>query len=392
MNIVKILEKYNLQQFVTFVKYCIVWVSWTIIDIWLLYILVEYAHINTYLAISISFLAAVLNNFLLNKIRTFQDKRKNYIKQYIKFFMVSVVWYLFTMFFMFVFIEIILMWYILAKVLTSVIVLTWNFLSNKFRTFKKPVNVNLDYKIQDNYKYDLSVVIPAFNEENRIKSTLLLINDFIKDNKIKSEIIVVNDWSTDNTLQVLEKLKKSINNLKIVDYWENKWKWYAVKSWIKASKWKLILFTDADNSTPIEEYYNLKNELFNNRAHIAIWSRYLKDSNVKKKQSIFRRAIWRIWNYIIKIVIIDWIKDTQCWFKLFYNCVAQEIFEKQIINRWWFDIELLIIAQINGFKIIEVPVSWYNSVESRLRPFQAVFSTLIELIIIKLNVRMKRYY
>jgi len=280
------------------------------------------------------------------------------------------------------------LWYMLAKILSSGIVLTWNFLGNKLWTFKIRIK---ELYIPEAFDFELSIIIPAYNEANRIKSTLLIINDYILRNKLSAEIIVVSDGSKDNTNELVETYKKTIKNLKLITYKSNKGKGYAIKMGIEASRGEYILFTDADNSTPIEELDKLFRVLKQNHADLVIGSRYLPNSDVKIKQSPWRVFIGRMGNILISIFLIDEIKDTQCGFKLFTHQAAKEIFSMQKVKRFGFDMEILVIAKLLGYKIIESPVSWFNSSESRVRPIKDVFITLKDLFYIKLNLWSGRY-
>ncbi len=147
--------------------------------------------------------------------------------------------------------------------------------------------------------------------------------------------------------------------------------------------------TDADNSTPIEEYASLIQKMRKN--DIAIGSRYLKNSQVKRKQSASRIAIGRIGNFLIQMFLVDGITDTQCGFKLFTHHSAKEIFFRQKVTRFGFDVEVLVIANTLNYSIAEVPVSWFNSPESRFRPIRDAIRTFFDLLYIKLNLWSGRY-
>ena len=376
-----------LQQHKQFIKYCIVGASGTLIDLGSLYLFVEFAQIPVIPASVLSFLLAVVNNFAFNKLWTFRSKSRNYRKLFIKFLIISVVGLGLTVASMWIFTELLAIWYMFAKALTSLIVLTWNFLGNKLWTFR----LNKTSRKPEKFKYDLSIIVPAYNESNRIKPTLILIADYIKEEKINAEIIVVSDGSKDDTNEVIEKLAKRIPNLKLEAYEKNQGKGFAVKTGIDAAKGKLILFTDADNSTPIEEFSNLRDQMKKQKADIAIGSRYLPKSNVQIKQPLYRIAVSRIGNFIIQAFLIDGIKDTQCGFKLFKSHVAKEIFHFQKVKRFGFDMEALVVANNLDYKIIEVPVSWFNSTESRVRPVKDGLRTLSDLVYIKLNLWSGRY-
>ncbi len=377
-----------IKDFWPFIKYCIVGVSGTVIDIGSLYIFVEYLGIEVIVGTVMSFLLAVTNNFVLNKSWTFKNKSSNYRKLYIKFFLVSLVGLGLTVASMYVLVEIFLIWYILAKALTSLLVLTWNFLANKLWTFKLREKA---LKMPDKFQYELSVVIPAYNEEKRLGKTLKRVDNYLREQEESYEIIVVNDGSSDQTVELVKELKKEMKNLKLVDLKKNQGKGYAVKKGVESSLGRLILFTDADNSTPIEELGNLKQTLRSTEAKVAIGSRYLKNSNVKRKQPRYRIAMGRVGNMLIRLFLIDDIRDTQCGFKLFEHKAAREIFYFQKVRRFAFDMEALVVANNLGYRIVEVPVSWINSEDSRVRPVRDALRTLRDLVYIKLNLWSGRY-
>lgn len=377
-----------IQKFKPLIKYATVGIIGTAIDIGSLYLFVEYAGLPVIPASVLSFLLAVVNNFVLNKAWTFQNKSKNYRKLFIKFLIVSIVGLLLTVSCMHLLVNVANIWYIFAKAITSLIVLSWNFLGNKFWTFNIHQKEN---QLLEDAVYDLSIIIPAYNEENRIKNTLLAINDYLSDRKINAEIIVVNDGSNDKTTDVVNSYQNKIPNLKLINLSKNYGKGAAVKRGIIESKGKMIFFTDADNSTPIDELEKLQKLLTANNAQIAIGSRYLQDSSVKIKQPKYRILLGRAGNILIRIFLIDGIRDTQCGFKLFTRDAAKNIFQFQKVKRFGFDMEALVIASQLGYKIVEVPVSWFNSAESRVRPIKDALITLKDLVYIKLNIWSGRY-
>ncbi|MFN7170406.1 MAG: dolichyl-phosphate beta-glucosyltransferase [Candidatus Omnitrophota bacterium] len=231
-------------------------------------------------------------------------------------------------------------------------------------------------------KYYLSIVIPAYNEENRLPNTLRKIKDYVERKNFRSEIIVVDDGSTDRTIEVIQKL--DIPNLKIVSNSTNQGKGAAVKRGVLAARGEYILFTDADNSTPIEELEKFLHRLGKDK--ILIGSRYLKGSKIMIKQPKFRIIIGRLGNYLIQKILPIGIKDTQCGFKLFPRMAAQEIFPRQRVKLFGFDFEILTIAKMLGYKIEEIPVIWINSPVSRIRPIRDAFRTFLDLIYVKINL------
>ena len=369
-----------------FIKYAVVGVLGTAIDIGSLFVLVDLFYFPIIPAATISFLLATINNFILNKIWTFRHPSMNYRKLYIKFLIVSLVGLTLTLLSMNFFVFVLGIWYILAKALTSVIVLVWNFLANKFWTFKiASSNGSFDSSL------DLSIIIPAYNEEKRIASTLNIINDYISSEKLNAEIIVIDDGSSDRTDLVVASFLPTINNLRFEKLAKNSGKGAAVRRGVELALGNLILFVDADNSTPIEQFSKLKQEMIENKADIAIGSRYLKSSNVKIKQPFFRIVLGRIGNFLIRAFLLDGVKDTQCGFKLFKGAAAKDIFSFQKVKRFGFDMELLVVAKNLGYTVSEVAVDWFDVGGSRLRPIKDAIITFKDLFYVKLNLWSGRY-
>jgi len=229
----------------------------------------------------------------------------------------------------------------------------------------------------------LSLIIPAYNEEQRIAVTLDRIHDFLSSKKYDFEIILIDDGSRDGTVNVAaaSKLAKE-NKLTILSNGLNKGKGFSVKTGIVNSGGEYILFSDADLSTPIEELDKLLG-FIKNGYDIAIGSRALKDSEVKVHQSLCREVMGKAFNFLIKILLMNKLHDTQCGFKLFKSSAAKAIASNMKIDGFSFDVEMLYLAVKYGYSIKEVPVVWRNSPKSKVNPLIDPAKMFFDLIKIK---------
>lgn len=213
----------------------------------------------------------------------------------------------------------------------------------------------------------LSVVIPAYNEQNRIAATLEKIIKYLQTCGFSSEIIVVNDGSSDKTREIIESFYDKPIPLKLIHFSSNHGKGWAVKSGVQASTGQFILFTDADLSTPIAEVRKLLN--FIERGYdVAIGSRALQESVLLVRQPWWRQGMGKIFNHMIQLFVLKGIKDTQCGFKCFKNDVAKKLFSLSSLTGFAFDVEILFLASQMKYKIIEVSVTWENNPESKVNP------------------------
>lgn len=224
----------------------------------------------------------------------------------------------------------------------------------------------------------ISIVIPAFNESGRIAVTLETIWRYFNDKSHQCEIIVVDDASSDNTYQIVSHLSKSLNNLTLLRLPSNKGKGASIRQGILSSSGELVLICDADLSTPIEEIEKLYPWIERGYA-IALGSRALKDSVIVRAQSWYRRNMGKTFNVFVQLLVMRGIRDTQCGFKLFTGEAARELFSRSKINRFCFDVEILFLARKAGLGIKEVPITWINSPDSRVRLFVDSFLMLMDL-------------
>jgi len=212
----------------------------------------------------------------------------------------------------------------------------------------------------------LSIVIPAYNEEDRIGTSLTKIYNFLKKRNYDFEIIVVDDGSKDKTLNLLSEYSQNIPNLIVLKNESNQGKGFSVKKGVLNSKGDIILFTDADLSTPIGELDKLIYWL-DEGYPISIGSRDLPESQVNRHQAWYREFMGKIFNRIIRLILNLDYHDTQCGFKCFRNDAALEIFKGLRLCGFSFDVEMLFIAKHRGIKVKEVPIRWHNSPESKVK-------------------------
>jgi len=229
----------------------------------------------------------------------------------------------------------------------------------------------------------LSVIIPAYNEENRLPATLKEIGSYLDQGKTDYEIIVVDDGSKDKTTLKVKEIKNNNGRVQLLQNEKNRGKGFSVRKGILAAQGEYILFYDADGSTPISELEKLLEKL---RAgyDIAIGSRGLKESQIRVRQPLYREYMGKIFNRLVRLLTVPGIADTQCGFKCFRRETARELFTLQKIKRFSFDVEILYLAQKGGYKIVEVPVVWMNSPVSRVGLIKDSLRMLFDLFRIRL--------
>lgn len=208
----------------------------------------------------------------------------------------------------------------------------------------------------------LSVVIPAYNEENRLPGTLAAILLFLRARGRAFEIVVVDDGSTDQTVAIAEQAGPEVRVLKNPG---NRGKGYSVRNGMLSAQGEWRLMCDADLSTPIEELSALE-EALQGGAQIAIASRAVEGAQLEKRQSIMRESSGRFFNLLVRWLHLKGIKDTQCGFKLFTAGAAEAAFRESRLDGFAFDVEALVLARRQGFTIREVPVRWRNDEQSRV--------------------------
>ena len=232
-------------------------------------------------------------------------------------------------------------------------------------TQDKKITEWLDRQSETDRSFDLSIVIPAYNEQWRLPTTLIDIIDFLDSRKLHAEVIVVDDGSTDATIEAVRKFERIRPCVRLLRVPKNRGKGHAVRSGVLNAYGKLILFADADGSTPIGEFDRLKLAI-DGGADVAIGSRAMISKDTTVSTLPHRKYLGRIFNYCVNIMILPEIADTQCGFKLFTSTAAHFLFERQKSNGFSFDVEILFIAQRAGLKIVEVPINWTNAPGSKV--------------------------
>lgn len=212
-----------------------------------------------------------------------------------------------------------------------------------------------------------SIVIPAYNESTRLGASLEKVLGYVHAHRWDAEVIVVNDGSRDNTAEVVRSFAAKDPILRLLENPGNRGKGYSVRNGMLHAQGRLILFSDADLSSPIEEAPKLLDALAAG-ADIAIGSRWLQADTQTQRQPLHRQLFGRIFNLLLRLMLGLQFADTQCGFKAFKRAAAQAIFPQQKIERWGFDPEILFLARKLGFKVQEVPVLWGHSGDTRINP------------------------
>ncbi|HOK79329.1 MAG TPA: glycosyltransferase family 2 protein [bacterium] len=229
---------------------------------------------------------------------------------------------------------------------------------------------------------ELSVVIPAYNEEKRIQRTISKICEYFKDKNAAFEVIVVDDGSIDSTRKIVLSMINEFPNVKLIVHSKNAGKGAAVQTGVLAAKGKMVLVSDADLSTPISEIEKMEHFIFEGY-DIVIGSRKLKDSVIPIPQPWHRKLSGWIFQFLVHQILRLSISDTQCGFKLFKLEVAKKIFSNLKHKGFIFDVEILFRATQLNYCIKEIGVIWMNSPYSTVRIFRDSIRMFIDLIKIR---------
>jgi dolichyl-phosphate beta-glucosyltransferase len=235
-----------------------------------------------------------------------------------------------------------------------------------------------------------SIVIPAYNEGRRLGPTLETVLRYLHAQGWDFELIVVNDGSRDNTAELVRSFADKDPRVRLVENPGNRGKGYSVRHGMLQARGEIILFSDADLSSPIEEAPKLLAALASG-ADIAIGSRWLRAELQTQRQSLHRQLFGRIFNLCQRMILGLRFKDTQCGFKAFTRRAAQTVLPLQRIERWGFDPELLFLARKFGFRIDEIAVRWGHSGDTRIDPLADGAKMFEELLRVRWNDLMGKY-
>ncbi len=234
----------------------------------------------------------------------------------------------------------------------------------------------------------LSLIIPAFNEEKRLPSTLQQVADFIGTQKYLSEVLVIENGSQDATLEIAQAFARTHQGF-TVQHTDARGKGLAVRTGMLAARGEFRMMLDADLSMPINQIERFI-PLLHKGTDIVIASREAPGA-VRYNEPAYRHLGGRVINTVIRLFALPRLQDTQCGFKCFKAAVAQDLFSKQTMDGWSFDIEVLYIARKRGYSIVELPIPWYYSDQSHIHPLPDTLRMFFDVVRIRSNARHGLY-
>ncbi len=236
----------------------------------------------------------------------------------------------------------------------------------------------------------ISVIIPAYNEERRLTSTLESVYTYLKTRGPAFEVLVVDDGSLDHTEDLVQDFAQGKSEVRLLSYHPNRGKGYAVKLGMLSAQCDLLLFNDADGSSPIDQLAYLEKAIADGN-DIAIGSRNLPEAGKTVKTKASRKYIGNTFNLIVQSLLLPGIHDTQCGFKLFKRTAARDIFSVTKLDGFAFDVELLYIARLRGYKVREVAINWTNVTGSKVNVMVDSPKMLFDVFSIALGAVFGRY-
>jgi dolichyl-phosphate beta-glucosyltransferase len=237
---------------------------------------------------------------------------------------------------------------------------------------------------------DLSIVIPAYDESNKIARDITEAAGFLEAHEFTGQIIVVDDGSKDNTAEAAKNTTVPPNiQLDVLRYEVHRGKGYAVRTGINHSSGKYVMFADSGSCVPYEDTLRGLELLKNDQCDIAHGSRKMRGCHIEKTQSLYRRICSAIfhWFVIHDMKIPAEFTDTQCGFKMYKGDVARHLYGEAITDGFTFDIEIIMRAQKEGYRIKEFPIDWTCDRDSRLSPTRSSWRVLSELLRIRRTLK-----
>ena len=238
---------------------------------------------------------------------------------------------------------------------------------------------------------DLSIIVPAFNEQHRLPPTLDRLHAYLTGQSSRWEIVVVDDGSQDATCAVVRAAAARIPNLRLVRQTPNRGKGAAVRLGMLAARGQIRVMSDADGSMSPDQLPRLLAPILACKAEIAIGSRYADGARSDAKQPWYRVLWSRLANQLVQRSLVPGVRDTQCGFKAFTAEAARELFPRGRIDGWAFDLEILALARRAGFAIAEVGVEWTDDRRSRVHPLRDMWKVVREAMTIRNNLRRGVY-
>jgi len=235
-----------------------------------------------------------------------------------------------------------------------------------------------------------SVIIPAYNEEKRLPSTLESVHKYLTDTERSFEIIVVDDGSVDKTKEVVNAFAADHCGLRLITHSPNMGKGFSVREGMMRAEGDLLLLDDADGASPIEELVRLEDAI-KNGADVAIGSRAKPSDETVVNALSHRKHIGNTFNMIVQTLLLPGLFDTQCGFKMFKREVAHDLFSIARLDRYAFDVEILYLAKEKGYQIAEVPINWTNVEGSKINLVTDPMNMLAEIAKIFLGKWFGRY-
>ena len=228
----------------------------------------------------------------------------------------------------------------------------------------------------------LSIVIPAYNEETRLPQSLAAIVDFLKAQNFESEVLVIDDGSSDRTPDIVKEFSAKYPFIQLLQPGRGG-KGHAVKAGMLQVKGEYAFLCDADLAMPITELPKFLPPQ-QNGYEIAIGSRE-GEGAVRYNEPPYRHLMGRVFNWLVKILAVRGFEDTQCGFKCFHASVIEDLFQKQTIDGFGFDVEVLYVAQKRDYKIVEVPIHWYYQSESKVHPVKDTIRMVQDMLSVRKN-------